>query len=85
MKSTALVLYTIILNMSQEIEYIWLNSFSPPVFFYTLTRYAILIGGGLLLAADLLPMPVVSNRIPRISVKPLLSSSHYCKTLPPII
>lgn len=68
-KALALLLYTIILNISQEIEYMWLKSFSFPTLFYVLTRYTVVIEQGLSLAINLLPSSTVSHSMfSRISV-----------------
>lgn len=77
----ALLFYTILLNISREIEYMWLKSFSFPTFFYILTRYTYLFEQVFLLTVDTIPMSVVSCAFLRTLVEPLTSSSQSRKTL----
>lgn len=69
------------LNVSEEIEYIWCKPSSCPMFLYILTRYTILIGQGFYLAGNLLPLSAVSCALLRVSVKYLNSFSRFGNTL----
>lgn len=59
-KLLAIVLYNILLEMSREIEYMWLKPLTFPSYLYILARYATLIELGLSLTFNLMPMSVVS-------------------------
>lgn len=57
---SAMLLYSTILKLFQEIELMWLKRISLPTILYALARYATLLNVGLLLVVNLLPMTVVS-------------------------
>lgn len=76
----ALILYNIIVNIAQEIEYMWFKPFSLPTFLYILTRYIPFIAQGVFLSANCLINVLVSCVFLRISIKLLIFPSHYGKT-----
>lgn len=71
-----------LLNISQEIEYIWLKPFSFPTLFYIFTRYIPFIEKWLFLASYFLPISAVSHASLRKNLcQILISPSQFSKTL----
>lgn len=80
-KSSALLFYALILNIPQELEYMWFKPFRIPTFLYLFARYVPLIDQGLSLAINLLPASAVSGTYLRISFNFFISHRQSSKTL----